>query len=75
MNVPYPVGGFKIMTNLSYHNHLSKHSKQKSIAVIGLSELERAARISKLKGIRNDDDVWLVTMIKALTDSEKDRDC
>ena len=31
------------MTNLSYHNHLSRHSKPKSMAVIGLSELWRAA--------------------------------
>ena len=42
---------------------------------MGLSELDRAARTSKLKSIKNDNDVWLVKMIKALTDSEKDHDC
>jgi hypothetical protein len=45
------------------------------MAVISLSELERAARASKLKSIKNDDNVWLVTKIKDLTDSEGDDDC
>ena len=63
------------MTNLSYHNHLSKHSKPKSMVVKGLSELDRVAGTSKLKIMKNDDDVWLVKMIKALTDAEKDHDC
>ena len=40
-----------------------------------LSEIERGARISKLKSKKNDDDVWLLTMIKELTDSEKDPEC
>jgi hypothetical protein len=62
------------MANLNYNNHFSRNSKQKSLAVVRISEFERAARTSKLKNIKNDDDAWLVTMIKKLTDSEMDHD-
>ena len=62
------------MTNLNDHNYLSNTSYERSLAMIGLSELERAARTSKLNGIKNDDDVWLVKMIKELTNSEKEHD-
>ena len=62
------------MANLNYHNRFSKNSYQKSLATIGLSELDREARTSELKNIKNDDDVWLVTMLKELTASEKKHD-
>ncbi|MEO9167591.1 MAG: hypothetical protein ABI230_04225 [Aestuariivirga sp.] len=71
MNSYFPLENIKIMTNLNYHNRYSKTSYQKSLATIGLSELARAARTSELKNIKNDDDVWLVTMLNELTASEK----
>ena len=71
----FPLENFKIMTSSNHHYHSSRVSKQKFLATIGLSELEREVRNSELKNIKNDDDVWLLKMIKALTDSEKDHDC
>ena len=38
-----------------------------------LSVIEREDRISKLKSLKNDDDAWLLTMLKELADPEKDR--
>ena len=63
----------KIMTHLNYHNHYSKNSKQKSFDAMDLSLIEREARISKLKSLKNDDDARLSTMLKELADPEKDR--
>ena len=70
----FPLEDIKIMTSLNYRNRFSKNSYQKSLATIGLTELDLEARTSELKNIKNDDDVWLVTMLKELTASEKKHD-